>query len=121
MPEKTGVRDKSMLAGFRKIQRLWTYLYASPGNKIKAVNSIGAELELWMDDEAQMWAKITKSVAGKTDGKPFAYDEMLSIPIWLGIIEQLEKARPEMPMKYDAKSRWDEIMIETGIINTLNS
>ena len=114
------MRRKNMLADFDKIKKLWIYLYADLNHKIEVENSIGAVLELSMDPNGYMRARIVKSVicAGNEQRRDFNYDEMLSIPVWLGIIEQLERAPAEGPGEF--KSRWEEIMFQAAVVTTLN-
>lgn len=113
-------RTKDMLDGFHRIRKLWTWLYADKDHKITVENGIGAKLELSMDPEGDVYAKIVESqVYPKShESEPYNYNEMLSIPVWLGILEQLEKQPAEGPGEF--KSRWEEIAFGAGIVSALN-
>lgn len=114
------IRDKDTLKSFNDITRLWQFLYVDEKNRITVLNAIGAELELRMDEEGYVFARVTKAAipALASEGDEFSYDDMLSVPIWLGIIEQLQN-QPSSSGKF--KTRWDEIKFHTGIVRTLNS
>lgn len=116
------MRTKDMLKDFDAIRKLWTYLYADENRTIQVDNAIGAGLELRMREDGSVMARLVRPVLDGTlgDGAPEScYDEMLSIPVWLGIIEQLkERECTEFPGKF--KNRWDEISFQAAIVDTLN-
>lgn len=109
------MRNKDMLKSIQDTAKLMQWLYADPNNSITVKNCIEAELKLSMDDEGC----ITCENLSSPGSKPFGYDNMLSLPIWLGIIEQLE-AQPPVNPRVQAKSRWEEIQMEAAVIRTMN-
>ena len=113
-------RNKDMLGGFDKIRKLWTWLYADKDHRITVLNGIGASVELSMDPDGDVYARIMKSQVDPSaePGEPYNYNEMLSVPVWLGIIGQLEKQPAEGPGSF--KSRWEEIAFGAGVARALN-
>ena len=110
------MRNTDILRGIHDVARLQAWLYADEEHEITVLNSAGAELRLSMNEDGETLCRF--NIAG-TWTKPRPYDENLSIPIWLGIIEQLERQTPE-PNNPNTTSRWDKIKFEYGVIAVLN-
>ena len=110
------MRNVDTMRAIRDVATLQAWLYADEGHRITVVNSAGAELELSMNEEAETLVRYR--VAGRKT-RPRPYDSMLSVPIWLGIIDQLREQAPETT---DAgfTSRWDEIKHQLAVIAALN-
>lgn len=107
------MRNIDMLKDIKDAFRLQQWLYADENNRITVKNAVGAELTLSMDEEGEVMARFEDA------DQTVPYDGMLSVPIWLGIIEQLREQPPERKHT-EFKSRWDEIKFDMAIVATLN-
>lgn len=116
------MRDVSMLRELNDVHTLLTFLYFDEKNSVRVENAVGTKLELTMDDEGYIHARVLELAAGGPPScdKPFLYDELLSVPILLGVIEQLQEQPPVMK-NVKLKSRWDEIKVLTSTVRVLNS
>lgn len=104
-----------MLSGIRDVSRLQQWLYADPSHNIIVENAMQARLRLTMDETGQVLCETIDP-----PGKPTPYDDMLGLPVWLGILEQLEHQPPVSP-RIDAASRWEEIKLETAFLTVMNT
>lgn len=109
------MRNTDMLRDMRNVHILQNWLYADETHSVTVENCIGAKITLTMNDEGEVMAVNQNA----NDQTPFHYDSMLSIPIWLGIIEQLEEQKPEISDEFT--SRWEEIKTQWAIIKTINA
>ncbi len=108
------MRDREMLFAFDEIETLWQYLYLSEEHTVEVKNSIGVPLQFSMDEKGVIWKKNLNF-----PDIPETQD-ILVIPAWLSVIEQLKTQPAKEIPNGRFKNRWDEIRILTLTDVTLN-
>lgn len=102
-----GFRDTEILFAMEDIVLLWQYLYMCGEHTVEVKNSIGVPLEISMDGNGCVHQKNLNFPEVPEISVEF------SIPVWLGIIDQL-KGQPLKDMAGwnvggRIKNRWDEV------------
>ena len=107
-------RSKAVLEEYDQIHLIKTYLYANPDNSITVRNAMAAEVELKINDDGRVVARIG-------EGSDFSdYEEMMDHDAWRGVIEQLRDQVPELETA-EFKDRLEEILLQARLLLSINS
>lgn len=110
------MRDSEILDRIQDVAKLQEYLYLNPDSSIQVETGLGRTMTMWMDDKGNVMAKLDNV----SEAIPFNYNNMLSLPVWLNIIDQLEE-QPAQRSPESFKTRWEEVKFDVAVSRTIRS
>ena len=108
------MRDKSTLKQFKDVGKLTEWLYADKSHEITVKNAMGSDIVLSMTEDCELMARFPEV------DRVWSYDAYVSMPVWFGIIEQLE-TQPPKAANARFTSRWEEIKFEHAAMTAINA